>query len=284
MILLDTHVWVWWVHAGPRLPANYAQHIQQREPEGLGFITVRSSLWTKAFAPMLMFCSPRKRKQARVAALATLGVAGFVPSLAGCSLVRGQGASSSARLAGARALAPASDAPGLRIARAARAQVGDVYDPAYAVLTYPGGDVARGRGACTDVVIRALRAGAGVDLQRLVHEDMRRNWGQYPRKWGLARPDKNIDHRRVPNLDRFFRRHGAVLTNAPWRAGDLVRWELPSGLDHIGVVSDKTNAATGAPFVIHNLAVCAEEDCLTRWKITGHYRFPVRPARPGARS
>lgn len=170
-----------------------------------------------------------------------------------------------------------------RIVAAARAQIGTIYDPSYVVLTYPGGDVPRGRGACTDVVIRALRA-AGYDLQRLVHEDMRAHFGVYPRKWGLRRPDRNIDHRRVPNLVVFFRRHGRELTRSvdqrtlpQWQPGDIVCWVLPTGQDHIGIVSDRTNAS-GTPLAIHNLSICAEEDVLTAWRIQGHFRYS-----PGSR-
>lgn len=191
--------------------------------------------------------------------------------------------------------APGRAMPGIAVRRAdpvlstvartivtvARAQVGDIYDPGYFDLRYPNGDVPRGRGACTDVVIRALRA-AGYDLQRLIHDDMKRDFGAYPHKWGLRRTDKNIDHRRVPNQMTFFRRHGKVLplmvsarTLSSWRPGDVVRWKLDNGLDHTGILSDRRDGA-GKPLVIHNLAVCAEEDVLTAWKITGHFRYPVK--------
>ena len=166
-----------------------------------------------------------------------------------------------------------------KIVAGAKAQIGDAYNPAYVSITYPNGDMPRGTGACTDVVVRALRA-ANHDLQRLIHEDMRRNFRAYPKKWGLRRPDRNIDHRRVPNQMRFFERHGLALTQevtpktlAKWRPGDIVCWKLDSGLDHTGVLSDRRNE-NGLPLVIHNLSVCAEEDCLTRWKITGHFRYP----------
>lgn len=173
-----------------------------------------------------------------------------------------------------------------KIVAGARAQMGTLYDPAYCVLPYPNGDVPRGadgipRGVCTDVVVRALRA-AGHDLQRLIHQDMKRNFRLYPRKWGLRRPDRNIDHRRVPNQMTFFGRRGQTLTRevsprtrAQWRPGDIVCWKFDNGLDHTGIVSDKTNAR-GWPLVIHNLSVCAEEDALTAWRITGHFRYPKR--------
>ena len=168
-----------------------------------------------------------------------------------------------------------------RVVAGARAQIGDSYDPSYVRIPYPNGDVAKGAGVCTDVVVRALRA-AGHDLQRLIHQDMRRHFARYPRKWGLRRPDRNIDHRRVPNQMTFFARHGQTLpknvtpaTLATWQPGDIVCWKLDNGLDHTGVISDRKNE-NGAPLVIHNIARCAEDDCLTRWKITGHFRYPKR--------
>lgn len=137
------------------------------------------------------------------------------------------------------------------------------------------------RGVCTDVVVRALRA-AGHDLQRLIHQDMKRNFGLYPRRWGRRRPDRNIDHRRVPNQMTFFQRHGQILsravsprTRAQWRPGDIVCWKFDNGLNHTGIVSDKLNAR-GWPLVIHNLSVCVEEDALIAWRITGHFRYPQR--------
>jgi uncharacterized protein YijF (DUF1287 family) len=77
------------------------------------------------------------------------------------------------------------------------------YDPKYAVISYPNGDVPIATGVCTDVVIRAFRK-AGVDLQKEVHEDMAANFSVYPKKWSLKSPDANIDHRRVPSLQTFF--------------------------------------------------------------------------------
>ena len=166
-----------------------------------------------------------------------------------------------------------------KIVAGARAQIGYVYDASYCTISYPNGDPPTGRGACTDVVVRGLRA-AGYDLQRLVHEDMTRHWGCYPHSYHLARPDPNIDHRRVPNLAVFFRRHGLTLTNAvtprtlpAWQPGDIVCWKLPNGLDHTGLISDRRNGR-GVPLVIHNLDRCAEQDVLTDWPIAGHYRYP----------
>lgn len=175
--------------------------------------------------------------------------------------------------------APAMTPTQAKIVAGARAQIGDLYDASYCTLAYPNGDPPRGRGACTDVVVRGLRA-AGFDLQRLVHEDMKRHWDRYPHSYHLARPDPNIDHRRVPNLAVFFRRHGLTLTNAvtpktlpSWQPGDIVCWKLPNGLDHTGLISDRRNER-GIPLVIHNLDRCAEQDVLTDWPIAGHYRYP----------
>jgi uncharacterized protein YijF (DUF1287 family) len=150
------------------------------------------------------------------------------------------------------------------------------YSGAYYAISYPGGDVPPDRGACTDVVIRALRH-AGYDLQKLIHEDMEENLSIYPRHGN--RSDPNIDHRRVPNQRRFFTRFGLSLdTSKDWEPGDIVTWKLDGGLDHTGVLTDVADKR-GVPLVIHNLSQTAEEDVLMSWKITGHYRFPKAPTK-----
>lgn len=175
--------------------------------------------------------------------------------------------------------APAQ-APSPPLVAAARAQIGVTtrYDPAYQVLAYPGGDVPLDRGVCTDVVVRALRS-QGLDLQARVHEDMRGDFGAYPAIWGLSRPDRNIDHRRVPNLMRWFERHGwqqpVTASAADYAAGDIVAWKLNgNGLLHVGIVSDR-RLADGTPLVLHNIARgTREENLLFRHRIIGHYRMP----------
>jgi uncharacterized protein YijF (DUF1287 family) len=168
---------------------------------------------------------------------------------------------------------------GTAIVAAARSQIGETktYDPAYTTLGYPGGDVAKDRGVCTDVVIRALRKSLRADLQKLVHEDMRRHFAAYPRNWGLARPDPNIDHRRVPNLQTYFTRRGMSRqigkTAADFLPGDLITCTVPPRLPHIMIVSDRTRA-DGAPLVIHNIGRgTVEEDRLFSFPRTGHYRW-----------
>jgi hypothetical protein len=156
-------------------------------------------------------------------------------------------------------------------------QVTTSYDPSYVRLAYPGGDVPSQTGACTEVVIRAFRT-AGVDLQREVHEDMARNFSAYPGRWGLAKPDPNIDHRRVPNLIVYFQRAGkavAVTTEAKdYVPGDVVAWDLGDGVRHIGVVSDEMDGATGRYWVVHNIGAGARlEDVLLAWTVIGHYRY-----------
>lgn len=162
---------------------------------------------------------------------------------------------------------------------AARAQVGVtvIYDPAYIRLAYPGGDVLPDRGVCTDVIIRAMRQALALDLQKLVHDDMRRNFTLYPKKWGLKKPDRNIDHRRVPNLQKYFSRHAQQMRiasdTAAFTPGDIVTCLLPGNLPHIMLVSDKKSPA-GTPLVIHNIGQGArEEDCLQMFPLTGHYRL-----------
>jgi uncharacterized protein len=154
-----------------------------------------------------------------------------------------------------------------------------LYDRAYRRIPYPGGDVPADRGVCTDVVIRAYRA-IGIDLQRLVHEDMRSHFAAYPSLWGLKRPDTNIDHRRVPNLQTFFARRNAELPvstdPAIYRAGDLVTWMLPGNLPHIGVVTERRSGDGRRPLIVHNIGRGTQlEDMLFAYRITGHYRFGV---------
>ncbi len=152
------------------------------------------------------------------------------------------------------------------------------YDPSYVVLDYPNGDVPMEKGVCTDVVIRAFRS-AGVDLQKEVHEDMEGNFDVYPAKWGLEKPDSNIDHRRVPNLQKFFERKNKSLpvtsSAKDYKPGDVVSWDLNGkGMTHIGLVSDIFNESTGRYLIIHNIGGGARaEDCLFNWEVTGHFRY-----------
>ena len=166
-----------------------------------------------------------------------------------------------------------------RLLESAYDQVGKTvsYDPSYEAIAFPGGDVPIARGVCTDVIVRAYR-GIGIDLQLLVNQDMRRAFSAYPRRWGLSHPDPNIDHRRVPNLMVFFRRHGQVLSISKlaqdYRAGDIVTWRLPDGRPHIGLISDRVE--NGRPFVIHNIGAGAQvEDVLFSFEVTGHYRYQL---------
>ena len=162
---------------------------------------------------------------------------------------------------------------------AARRQIGVTvgYDPAYRKIGYPGGDVPRESGVCTDVIIRALRDARKIDLQKLVHEDMKANFAKYPQQWGLKRTDPNIDHRRVPNLQCFFKRKGwslkATKKASDYEPGDFVTVIVGGRLPHIMIVSDK-KAADGTPLVIHNIGSgTKEENCLFTYPLTGHYRM-----------
>jgi uncharacterized protein YijF (DUF1287 family) len=195
----------------------------------------------------------------------TMLVGGTALVLGACSEATAQ-----IRPAGARAKA---------LIAAARRQIGVtlVYDPAYSRLTYPGGDVPCGRGVCTDVVIRAYRDALSIDLQQSVHQDMAQAFAAYPRRWGLARPDRNIDHRRVPNLERFWERQGARLgaigDAAGWQPGDLFTALVGGNLPHVGIVSDRV-ARNGNPLVIHNIGAGArEEDALFAHRLTGRFRW-----------
>ena len=153
------------------------------------------------------------------------------------------------------------------------------YDGSYRSIGYPGGDVPDSIGVCTDLVVRAYRA-LGIDLQREVHEDMVVAFSEYPAIWGHTAPDPRIDHRRVPNLQVFFGRHGQErqVTDDPadYEAGDLVTWMLPGNLPHIGIVTNERSADGLRPLIVHNIGRGPEiEDCLLDYPITGHYRFEV---------
>jgi uncharacterized protein YijF (DUF1287 family) len=161
---------------------------------------------------------------------------------------------------------------------AAKTQIGVTvqYNGKYEKLAYPGGDVPIERGVCTDVLIRAYRK-LGIDLQKLVHEDMATAWNAYPHLWQLKGTDPNIDHRRVPNLQAFFTRHGTALGTSSkagdYLPGDIVTWTVPPRLPHIGIVSSEKSAA-GVPLVIHNIGAGTRlEDTLFAFPITGHYRY-----------
>lgn len=175
-----------------------------------------------------------------------------------------------------------ADETASRLIDAGLTQIGvtTIYDPAYVTLAYPGGDVAPERGVCTDVIVRAYRAGLGLDLQKLVHEDMKGNFTAYPTSWGLSRPDRNIDHRRVPNLKVFFTRQGASLpvTGEPadFRPGDIITQMLPGDLAHIALVSHFASSDGERPLCVHNIGAGARlEDILFSYRLTGHYRFKI---------
>ena len=169
-----------------------------------------------------------------------------------------------------------------KILAGARAQIGTRYDASYQTIAYPMGDVAASKGACTDVVIRALRA-AGTDLQKRIHDDMSARFDSYPKTWNLAAPNPNIDHRRVPNQMVYFAKYGRALPLSTsgaslksWQVGDIVYWNTGNAGNtrlHTGIVSD-TRDWRGLPYVIHNGSICIEDDALDRWPIIGHYRFP----------
>lgn len=151
------------------------------------------------------------------------------------------------------------------------------YDPSYFVISYPNGDVPANKGVCTDVIIRAYRK-MGIDLQKEVHEDMVQNFSIYPKDWGLKKPDKNIDHRRVPNLRTFFARKGTSLkpTSNPddYKPGDIVTWDLGKGIAHIGIVIKECTEDHKRHLIVHNIGNGQEiSDCLFSYRITGHYRY-----------
>jgi uncharacterized protein len=158
----------------------------------------------------------------------------------------------------------------------AQAGVTTEYDPAYVALEYPGGDVPEKTGVCSDVVVRAFRK-AGVDLQKEVHEDIKAARSEYPNKWGANAPDKNIDHRRVLNLMKYFERKGKSLSisddAADYQPGDIVAWELSNGIDHIGIVTNMLSESADRYLIVHNIGAGTRiEDVMFTWTIKGHYR------------
>jgi len=168
------------------------------------------------------------------------------------------------------------------------------YDSSYVKLDYPNGDVPLGAGVCADVVVRAFRK-AGIDLQKELHEDMKKDFTKYPQKWGARRPDANIDHRRVPNLMAWFDRQGKaqpITKDAKdYLPGDVVAWDLDNGLPHIGMVSKIKVEGTERYAVVHNIGLGARiEDVLFAWKVIGHYRYfeqkqdKTDKSRPGHRN
>jgi len=177
---------------------------------------------------------------------------------------------------------------GQKLADAARAQLGVTtgYDPNYTKLSYPGGDVPRSTGVCADVVIRAARDGLGLDLQKLVHEDMVKAFNAYParRVWGSREPDANIDHRRVLNLETYWTRTGARqwAAHAPTpgdgfpkriETGDILTWLLDARLPHVGIVVSVGRQTR----VVHNIGRGVEESPLEAFhdhRAAGHYRWP----------
>ena len=151
------------------------------------------------------------------------------------------------------------------------------YDPGYYTIDYPNGDIPADKGVCTDVIIRAYRL-IGVDLQKDVHEDMAANFDKYPDIWGLTKPDKNIDHRRVPNLITLFERKGTIkpITNLSedYSPGDIVCWDLGGGITHIGIVVHEKSGDGLRNLIVHNIgAGQVQEDCLFDFKIIGHFRY-----------
>lgn len=170
-----------------------------------------------------------------------------------------------------------------KLISAAESQIGVtlIYDPAYTGLDFPNGDVPRERGVCTDVIIRAYRDAFGFDLQQAVNADMKAHFSRYPEIWGLKRPDRNIDHRRVPNLRTFFEGQNASLPISDragdYVPGDLVSQMLPGNLPHIAIVTHRRSADGERPLLVHNIGAGTRlEDRLFDFKTTGRYRF--RPA------
>ena len=183
--------------------------------------------------------------------------------------------------------AHAATRSGADLVAAARRQIGVTtgYDHGYHPIAYPWGDLPRVTGVCADVIVRAGRDALSLDLQKLVHEDMLRDFAAYPHTWGLSHPDANIDHRRVLNLEVFWRRAGAALWTAPAHTdgdafpsplepGDLLTWLLDARLPHVGIVVSHGIFGTR---IVHNIGGGVEEISLLQMlsqRAKGHFRWP----------
>lgn len=163
-----------------------------------------------------------------------------------------------------------------KLVSSAHRQIGRTiyYDPAYRSINYPGGDVPLERGVCSDVIIRAMRD-QGIDLQQKIHHHMLANWKDYPKNWGLSKPDRNIDHRRVPNIATYFKMKGCLLVpGKSYQPGDVVVWDLGKGILHIGLISDSKVLNENRHKIIHNIGCgVKEEDVLTAFKVIHHFRI-----------
>lgn len=158
---------------------------------------------------------------------------------------------------------------------AARARIGvtSLYDPAYVGITYPNGDVPNDRGVCIDVLIRAYRTAFDFDFQKAIHEDMRGNFSTYPTTWGLTRTDRNIDHRRVPNLETWLTRKGHAHADKDWQAGDIMTCRVGRNLPHTGIVTHR-RGRDGRYTVIHNIGRgTREESILGQYQSERRFRF-----------
>lgn len=163
-----------------------------------------------------------------------------------------------------------------------RTQKDITYDGRYFDIDYPNGDIPSNLGVCTDVIVRSFRE-VGVDLQKLVHEDILMNFKKYPIKkhWpSQSKADYNIDHRRVPNLEYFFSKHGKSLpvtkNKENYKPGDIITWNLMGSSPwHIGIVVDEVSSKTNNPLIVHNIGRGPViDDVIFKYPIRGHYRFP----------
>jgi uncharacterized protein YijF (DUF1287 family) len=159
--------------------------------------------------------------------------------------------------------------------KAAQGQVGKTmtYNPEYATIKYPMGDIPISKGVCTDVVVRAFR-GVDIDLQERIYKDKKKFPSRYKGLYYTDRLDPNIDHRRVKNIQAYLASRG-YRVNDTFRPGDIVVWKLQGRtkmLDHIGICSNKRNRY-GEPLIIHNInSGVKEEDVLRSYKIVDHFR------------
>ncbi len=152
------------------------------------------------------------------------------------------------------------------------------YDASYKKIKFPHGDVPSNMGCAADVIVRSLRS-VGVDLQELIYLDMTQSFGSYAKNKKDAKPDTNVDHRCVPNLQVFFERHGSSLPVTrkvdDYKPGDIITCRTIENQPHIAIIVPSPTGGA-RPWIVHNIGrgVCIE-DRLLDFSLTGHFRYPA---------
>jgi uncharacterized protein YijF (DUF1287 family) len=151
-----------------------------------------------------------------------------------------------------------------------------IYDGSWVNIGYPGGDPGYQQGVCTDVIVRALRC-IDIDLQELIHNDLKANREYYNKRYRIKAIDNNIDHRRTQNIQSYLTKLGAnikvPLSKKNYKPGDILFWDdIAAG--HTGIISNEINPSTGNYYVLHNIGGGAQyEDFLEYYEPSEVYRL-----------